>query len=232
MTTTMQRPLHPVLRRIAVAGLLLGALPFHASAAGGHFDVDDAAIVDAGRCQVETWITRASRASAMPAHVGPACRVGPVELGLTLDRDPLAGGPRDAAGAQVKWAVPALPDGLGAALVWGAAVDASRGGRPAQTLYAALTADLAPALQVHVNLGADRSEARERTRRLGVSGEWAACERLSLIAERALISREGISRLGARIALAESTSIDLSAARTSARGSRLYTIGLNHEFAR
>ena len=68
-----------------LAAALSAALP-PAWPAGGHFDVDDAAMVEPGRCQVETWWLRAPAAVTTLLHLGPACRVGPLELGLNLDR--------------------------------------------------------------------------------------------------------------------------------------------------
>ena len=73
------------LGRVSVLASLCMAASFGARAAGGHFDVDDATIVNPGRCQVEAWITRVPAEAATVFHVGPACRVGPVEIGLNFD---------------------------------------------------------------------------------------------------------------------------------------------------
>ena len=95
-----------------------------------------------------------------------------------------------------------------------------------------LTWQVAEKLWVHANAGADWSAAHVRTRRVGISGEWAANDTLTLIAERVNLAGAWSSRLGARFNLNESISIDLSAARVTPQGTRLYVIGLNHDFAR
>ena len=69
-------------RAIAVATSLWAA---GGHAAGGHFAVDDAAILDVGTCGVEAWWERADPAGSL-LHLGPACRVGPVELAINADR--------------------------------------------------------------------------------------------------------------------------------------------------
>ena len=100
---------------IASGGFVFAAA---AHAAGGHFDVDDAAVLEPGHCQYETWVTRAPSASATAFHFGPGCRVGPVELALNYDRLMTASGSVDALGPQLKWVV---TDPLASPLSFGAA---------------------------------------------------------------------------------------------------------------
>src|SRR5947207_2801992 len=73
--------------------------------AGGHFDVDDAGTVDPGQCLVEVWASRTGTRPALDGqHLGPACRVGPVELGLNVDRFSRSGDRSQVfTGPQVKW---------------------------------------------------------------------------------------------------------------------------------
>jgi len=182
--------------------LALGWLACAAHAAGGHFDVDDAAVVAPGHCQYETWWTRAPAASTTLFHLGPGCRVGPLELGVNVDR------------------------------VATAAYDLTHGGRPAQTLYAPLTWAAGDTLAFNLNLGADWDFSGSRTRRIGISAEWAAHDKLSLIGERVKLSGDWSSRLGLRWLLGHATSLDLSAARVGPRATPVYVIGLNHDFAR
>lgn len=66
---------------------------------------------------------------------------------------------------------------------------------------------------LNANLGADWAVAGARTRRVGVSGEWAAHEKVTVIAERVKFAGEWNSRLGTRFMLGDAISIDLSAAR-------------------
>ena len=65
-----------------------------------------------------------------------------------------------------------------------------------------------------------------------MSGEWAASDRFTVIAERVKIVGDWISRLGGRVNVSETLSVDLSAARAGPRGDRVYVIGVNQEFAR
>lgn len=215
---------------IAAAVMLAATLPAHA--AGGHFDVDDASALDPGRCQVELWALRAPAPGATLIHAGPACRIGPVELGLNVDRLSTAAGARNSVGPNLKWVMDPLAGRLSAGIVWSAAVDPAHGGRPAQALYVPLTWSLAESLQVHANIGLDRESNGGRSRRQGLAGEWAASDRISVIAERARIVGEWGSRVGGRVALGPSLSLDLSVARVGARGDRVYALGLNHDFTR
>ena len=215
---------------IAVAGLSLLTAPAHA--AGGHFDVDDATVLDPGRCQYEAWVVRAPAAGATVAHLGPGCRVGLVEVGVNVDRWSVAGGNRTVLGPQLKWVVDPLVDKLSAGLAWSAFYDLTNHGRPTQTLYAPFTWWAAEKFWIHANIGLDRDPAGTRWRRQGVSGEWAASDQFTVIAERVKIVGDWISRLGGRFNVSETLSVDLSAARAGPRGDRVYVIGVNQEFAR
>jgi hypothetical protein len=220
------------LRRVSVVATLCAAASSGSRAAGGHFDVDDATVLDPGRCQVETWIARVPAEAATVFHVGPACRVGPIEIGLNFDQLRVTDEARNGLGPQLKWVADPLVGSVSAGVVWGAYFDLTRGGRPLQTLYTPFTWAATETLRLNANAGADWGFSGVRTRRIGASGEWAANETLTLIAERLSFSGAWSSRLGARFAVSESVSVDLSAARISPSASRVYVIGLNHDFAR
>lgn len=220
------------MRLLPAAASLTLALAVPAWAAGGHFDVDDATVLDPGRCQAETWAVRAPAALATLLHLGPGCRVGPVEVGVNVDRATIAGEGRTLAGPQLKWVADPLVDKLSAGVVWSASYDLTNRGRAAQTLYVPLTWWVADTLRVHANLGIDRDTQGERWRRRGLSGEWAASDRFTLIAERVQIVGDWTSRLGGRVNLGDALSVDLSAARAGPRAGRVYAIGLNREFGR
>lgn len=215
----------------ATASLSLLAIA-SAHAAGGHFDVDDATVLDPGHCQVETWLTRAPALAGTLVHVGPSCRVGPVELGVNVDRLSLGGARRTLLGPQFKWVIDPLVDKISAGVAWSAAYDLTNRGRPTQTAYVPVTWWAAEKLWVHANLGVDRLETGPRWRRQGLAGEWAASEKVSVIAERVKIVGDWTSRLGGRLNVTDALSIDLSAARTGPRGERVYVVGLNQDFAR
>ena len=217
---------------LPLAAASLTAFAAHSWAAGGHFDVDDATVLDPGRCQVETWVVRAPALPATVMHLGPGCRAGPVEIGLNIERVAVPGDGRSLLGPQLKWVVDPLVDKLSAGIVWSASYDLSQRGRPVQTLYLPFTWWAAEKLWVHANLGQDRATDGVRWRRQGLSGEWAASDRFTVIAERAKIVGDWSSRLGGRMNVSATLSVDLSAAWVGPRAERIYVIGLNQEFAR
>ena len=214
----------------AAASLAVFAAASHA--AGGHFDVDDATVLDPGHCQYETWFARVPSVGASLAHLGPGCRVGPVEVGVNLDRASRDGQGRTLFGPQLKWVIDPLVDKLSVGVAWSASYDLTNHGTVAQTAYVPLTWWAAEKLWLHANLGADRDFAGARWRRQGVSVEWAASDRYTLIGERVKIVGDWTSRLGGRMNLSSTLSVDLSAARSGPRGERVYVVGLNQEFVR
>jgi len=207
--------------------------------AGGHFDVDDAGTLDPGQCQYEAWGSRTGRDPATYGlHLGPACRVGAVELGLGVDLLATRGERTVTyAGPQLKWRFygqePDAP--LAAALSVGATFDVTRGGRAGGQFVMPMTWRVLDNLQLHANLGVDWAPGTgARTRRGGMQAEWALNEAVSLIAERNRAYDLWTSRIGARFSLTPLISIDVSAARIG-RGEqrqRGFVIGLNHEFGR
>jgi hypothetical protein len=211
----------------AVALVLVLAGPA-ASAMGGHFDVDDATVLAPGRCQVELWTVQGE--SAHLAHLGPACRVGPVEVGINLER--LSGGElsQRIAGIQLKAVTSWLQD-VSVGLVGAASRDTTKG-VSLLTAYVPVTWSLSGTFQVDFNLGIDRFSDRGRTPRLGIAGEWAIDQRFALLAERFHAFEMALTRCGVRIALGEHANIDLSAARVSNTGNRLWGLGLTFEFGR
>ncbi|MEP6873023.1 MAG: hypothetical protein ABI887_01540 [Burkholderiales bacterium] len=215
---------------LAIASLPLFSVATHA--AGGHFDVDDATVLEPGHCQYEAWVVRAPAAGATVAHIGPGCRVGPVEVGVNVDRWSVAGNGRTLLGPQLKWVVDPLVDRLSAGLAWSAFYDLTNHGRPTQTLYAPVTWWVAEKVWLHANIGADRDTVGARWRRQGLSGEWAANAKFTVIAERVKFVGDWTSRVGGRFNVSETLSVDLSAARFGPRGERVYVIGVNQEFVR
>ncbi len=217
------------------AAMVLGMSFGGNTMASGHFDVDDAYLLDPGQCQYETWFSRTRVEPAQNFHFGPACRIGPVEVGLAFDRGSSEGSPRGSnLGPQVKWAFLGGSEApFSAALAWSATYNLSTHGRPGRQLLLPVTWRAAENLRVHVNLGADWSTVESvHTSRRGAAVEWALDERLSLIAERNRANRLWTSRLGARFNLTQLVSVDISAARSNPGGARMFVIGLNQEFSR
>jgi len=222
-----------MIRRAWTVSLWLAAAT---AQAGGHFDVDDAGTLDPGQCQYEFWGTRVRSEHSTAWHLGPACRVGPLELGLNIDRISVPGDTVHALGPQLKWTF------LGQApeARWSAAVSMGllsqqprRGGRSGGQFVVPMTWRATDSLMVHANLGADwATGSGARTGRGGLAGEWALNDTVSLIAERNRAFGLWTSRVGARVSITPLISIDLSAARTGPSGVRSFSVGLNHEFGR
>ena len=212
-----------------IAATLVFALTGPAALAmGGHFDVDDASVLADGRCQVEAWTVHGE--ALRLAHVGPACRVGPLEVGVALER--LAGdGRSDRIGGVALKAVTAWRPDVSVGVVAAASRDTTVG-ENLLTAYAPLTWAINDAIQLHGNVGVDRLADRGITKRLGLAGEWALDDRFTLLAERLHAFDAVLTRVGVRIALGEQASIDLSGARLSGSGNRVWGLGLTFEFGR
>jgi len=221
---------HASLRHPALAILLMAAAAPPAQAAGGHFDVDDATVVDPEHCQIETWWLRSPSESAHALHLGGACRAGPVEAGLNIDRSHIDGGTQTAIGPQIKWVADPLFQRLSAGIVWALSIDTKGDHGPAHTVYLPLTLWSGESVQLHLNGGIDWTAGARSTRRWGAAAEWAANDKVSVILEHSLIAGVQTSRLGSRFNLTPSLSLDLSIAHRSSAGSPGYAVGLNRDF--
>lgn len=207
-----------------------------AAQAGGHFDVDDAGTLDPGRCQVEAWGGHATRQSIDFGHLGPACRVGPVELGLNLDMARAPADRLDLLGPQLKWTFlgQAADATFSAALSLGASANLSQGGGHwgGQWALPVSWKPLEP-LQLNANVGQDW-DPRDGTRtpRGGVGVDWAVHPQLTLVVERNRAFALWTTRAGLRWQINAGLSLDASVARIGTQGARLYILGLNQEFSR
>jgi len=233
-TTTIRRPNHDWHRGwLLMASCALASV---GAQAAGHFDVDDAGTLDPGQCQYETWWGRTGVEPITGFHIGPACRVGPVELGLNIDRLSVQGVHSITAGPQLKWTFlgQAADAPLSAAVSMGTVSDLRRGGRMGGQFVVPVTWRPVDSLQLHANLGADWALGTGvRTPRGGAAVEWAINDTVSLIAERNRASGLWTSRIGGRFSLTPLISVDISASRTKPLGERSvrgFVIGLNHEF--
>jgi hypothetical protein len=221
----------PSLNRARWTALVAGVWVTAGRAAGGHFAVDDATILDVGQCQVETWVERGDRASSL-LHVGPACRVGPFELGVNADRVQLRDrGPQTPVGPQIKWAAPVderVSVGFVALAGWQGAAPHYAGA----TLYAASSARVASSLLANVNLGRDWfRDAAHTWPRGGVSLEWQTAPEWVLIGERFRQAGGDFARLGLRWQESAAISVDLSRAHgVASTPGGSWTIGLNWTF--
>lgn len=233
---TASRPASTV--RAARRASALLCLAASSAWAGGHLDVDDSGTLDPGRCQYEAWFGRIGPSPATRVqHFDAACRVGPVELGLNIDRLAVPGDRAWVLGPQLKWTFWGDADSSwSAALSTTVSVDVRRSDRrPGGQLLVPITWHPEPRLWVHANYGADWSlGSGARTPRGGLGMEWAFHDKLSLIAERYRASGVWSSRAGLRYSLTPLISIDLTGSRTTDSGQRVrgVVLGLNHEFGR
>ncbi|AMM26802.1 hypothetical protein AX767_14400 [Variovorax sp. PAMC 28711] len=203
--------------------------------AGGHLDVDDAGTLDTGQCQYEAWYGRAGPDPVNAFHIGPACRVGQVELGLSFDRYTFDGQRADTLGPQFKWTwFGEAPDArFSGAVSANATWDRTNRGKPGRQLVLPFTWRALDGVQIHANLGADWSPVTgNRTRRGGLGTEWAISEQVSLLAERNRAGGLWTSRAGARLSLTPLISLDVTTSRTGPGRAKGFYVGLNHEFSR
>ena len=201
--------------------------------AGGHFDVDDAGTLDPGRCQYELWAGRFGAAEATDYHVGPACRVGPVELGLNIDRYSALDAHGYVVGPQLKWTYfgNATDVPLEAAISAGLSYDVTHGGHTGGQLVFPVSWRALESLSLHANLGADWDTVNgKRTGRGGVQAEWALNGKASLIFERFRAFDIWTSRVGLRYSVTPMLSVDLSGSRSGTNKVWGYVIGVNQEF--
>ena len=214
-------------RAIAVVAALWTS---NGHAAGGHFAVDDAAILDVGTCLIETWWERVDHAGSL-LHLGPACRVGPVELGVNCDRvQPRDGAPQTPVSAQAKWVV-AIDDRVSVGLAGLVAWQGSAPRYAAANLYAPLTLRVADALLLNLNVGRDWVRDVPTRWRVGASLEWQATPAWTIIGERFRQYGGDFARLGVRWQQSDSLSFDLSrAGGLSGSEIRTWTLGANWTF--
>jgi len=216
-----------------VGGLCWFSSQVHA--AGGHHAVDDAAILAPGQCEVEVWADRERHGARALGHVGPACRLGPVEIGLNLDRTHTTGaGSTTFGGPQVKWAH-AVTDSLSIGALYGTSWRDRTPGTRSSLLLFPVSWQARDTIAVHLNVGKDfqRGGGAPDTPRSGAAVEWAASSTWSFVGERFRESETNLWRIGARYAVNETTTLDLSQAR-GLQGSvpPWWTLGVTWSFAR
>ncbi|HEV8211737.1 MAG TPA: hypothetical protein VGP77_16550 [Vicinamibacterales bacterium] len=218
--------------REALTASIACLLASSAHAAGGHHSVDDAAILDPGQCLLETWLDHAESSGARLWHVGPACRVGPVELGLNFDAIRNNVGERTGfGGVQAKWAR-SLTEKISIGAAVGAAWQDHSPHRVGTGIVVPLTWQATEALLIHVNIGRDFLDNAPDADRGGIAAEWSPSAAWSFVAERFRELHTDRWRLGARRSLNTNVSIDLSRAQGLGKAPSSWTAGINWVFDR
>ncbi len=207
------RPTGAVAHRAALAIASVSLLACTgAIAAGGHHAVDDAALLDTGSCELDSWFTRAASGGRL-LHAAAACRVGPAELGLAAERAQQPTGDSSVYGAQLKWARDWGGDfsaGLSLSPFWQTQVRPRHRGTTVTALFTWAAFD---GVALHANLGRDFMRGSPNLGRSGVALEWTPRPGWSLVAERHLEQETHFARAGLRWAVADNWRIDLSRAR-------------------
>ena len=211
--------------------LVVGCSATTGHAAGGHFAVDDATILEPGECQVEVWRESADELGWL-VHVGPACRVGPVELAVNAEHFRVRDLPtQTAVGPQVKWVTTIydrLAVGVVAAATWRTATPHYVGA----SLYAPLSVKLAESLRANVNLGRDWLRGGASLARGGIALEWQATPAWVLVGERFRQAGADFARVGAQWQASEAIGFDLSRTRgLGAAAASGWAIGVTGSFA-
>ena len=207
--------------------------PVHA--AGGHHAVDDAALLDPGQCEVETWVERQrdrGDGGSRLLHAGVGCRVGPVELGLGADRSRAAGGEAaGTVGAQLKWATELDAHWSVGVVLSGQWASRRNGGYQGGALVFPVSWKLDDKVTVHMNAGRDFGRDQPDAFRGGVAVEWAPVADWSLMAERFRQDDATAWRVAARWLPRPGLSVDLGRA-AGGGAAALWTVGLNWVFGR
>jgi hypothetical protein len=201
-----------------------------ASAAGGHHSVDDANILDRGKCEQAGWFTH-DDAGGNLLHAGLNCRVGPVQLGLAGEHARASDSSATAWNVEAKWAhevAAGFKVGLDVQPVW----QTDQHPRFQATRLATLaTWSPRPTLAVHLNLGRDFVRSGPDLARDGVGVDWTVQPAWMLTAERFLQDRTHFVRAGVRWEGGRSWKLDFSRAQRLAGPSPSnWTVGLTYEF--
>lgn len=180
-----------------------------ALAAGGHHSVDDAAILEPGQCELESWLVRGGGARLL--HAGAGCRVGPVEIGVAGEHARQSGTPSQTGwGMEVKWATEVADKvsvGLALAPAWAAH---ARPRFQGYSLVGLATWSATDDLALHLNLGRDFVHRGADDNRWGLSAEFSPAKNWSLVGERYREAGAHYARAGVRWAGGEQWSLDLS----------------------
>ena len=216
-------------RALLAAGLAACGM---ARAAGGHHAVDDAAVGKPGDCKVEAWLGRAGGGDQL-LHAGVGCLVGPVEFTFSGERVRAGGEGATNWAAQVKWVTEVATGwSVGATVVPSWQPGASQ--RFQGTTVTALgTWRARHDLSMHLNYGRNFASGGNSGNRGGLAAEWTPVAGWQWVAERFFEQDAHFARVGARWALTEGWSADLSRAqRIRGDAVSFWTVGATWQFQR
>lgn len=240
-------PMRRALRwRLLFVGATLGvtlllALLSRANAAGGAYQVDDAAINPAGECNVDAWHQRSRHQGRQYQTVlASACTftaLPDLQLGAALARDRLDAAGQTLVSPELKTLLLSRED-IGLAVALAASADFvfdRRHAFEAAELNLPLTYQPGEPLRLNANLGwghAHDDGERNHRWRGGLGLEYAAADALTLIAERFGEQRGGQGwQAGPRLHLGQALDLDLVMGRQlNAGGDRWLVTGATLHF--
>ncbi len=169
-----------------VLGSLLVSPP--GQAAGGHYEVDDIHIPEAGRCEIESWYQRTTPSNRL-VTVLPTCNPGinphqDMELSLGITREMFG---RERASFLEPGVKLIMRDLIPGDFGWGMALTSVFGDRlpKFQEVYGYIPVSFQPedALIINVNAGWELARRDANAWRWGIGGDYSWQPNLNLIAE-------------------------------------------------
>ncbi|MEY4563901.1 MAG: hypothetical protein RLZZ618_3178 [Pseudomonadota bacterium] len=190
--------------------------------------MDDAAILETGQCQLETWFDREAGTARRLLHIGPACRVGAFEVGLNVDRVRSNDSSRITfMGPQLKWAK-AVTEQVSIGLVAAATRQSRSPSHMGSSLVVPVSVQVSDPWLVHINAGRDFRADQADGNRAGAAVEWAPSATWSVTGERFRDSGANHWRVGGRWNPTKILSLDLSRTQPlCAEQPTWWTLGLN-----
>lgn len=219
-------------RSVALLAGTLGSTLAHA--AGGHHAVDDATILEPGRCHVESWHARDRGAGTRLWQLGPACHIGGIEWALGMASERAADDQARVLSPQAKWATDTPLPGLALGVAIGIDVDARNARRNGRFVHLPATYALETThTLLHGNLGRRLERGGGSHALWGLAVEQTIAGPLSAVVERFRDAPLGrATQLGLRWEVrTDALSIDLGHARGSGGDARRsWTLGVTVEF--
>jgi hypothetical protein len=203
-----------------------------AMGAGGHYAVDDAVLVDPGRCLIEAWHARADRNNT-DYTVLPACNpAGKLELGMGLSRIQEAGDYDTQVEFYAKTVAREVQLG---SYGWGVAVSSTWGGAlqrsESAAAYVPLSVHLIEPLLLHFNAGWADERGADHAAIWGSGADYSLAPRVNLIAEIYGTHRGGTELQAGLRYSAGAGVVDLSYGRARATGRDDWvTVGVGWNF--